>query len=264
MKRPRRPSAATPTRSRAWWWNRFQCEGGDRHLRAQFPQSLQDLCHRHDARFALDEVQTGCGTTGRPWAYQALGLVPDLVAFGKKTQVCGVMGGRKVLEVADNAFRSMSRISSTWGGNLVDMVRATRILRVIEDEDLVANAAEMGAFLLDGLRDCAARYPAMLSAPRGRGLICAVDVADGIVRDRVLKVARERHRALFLGCGDRTPPAAAPVGDPRRARRGPPQTAGHPGRGNGRGGRQRHRTGARPSHVRPEPSCLTAEPTAIR
>ena len=182
----------------------IQCEGGDRHLRPRFLQGLQDPAHRHDALFVLDEVQTGCGATGRAWAYQALDLAPDLVAFGKKTQVCGVMGGRKVLEIPDNAFRSVSRISSTWGGNLVDMVRATRILEVIEEDGLLAAAAASGALLLDGLRDCAARYPEILSAPRGRGLLCAVDVVNGMARDRILEIAQQRHHALFLGCGDRT------------------------------------------------------------
>ena len=70
--------------------------------------------------------------TGTAWAYQQLGVMPDVVAFGKKTQVCGVMAGRRVDEVADNVFAVGSRINSTWGGNLVDMVRSRRILEVIE------------------------------------------------------------------------------------------------------------------------------------
>jgi L-lysine 6-transaminase len=182
----------------------IQCEGGDRHLRAPFLLALQELCTRHDALFVLDEVQTGAGVTGHPWAYQALGLAPDLVAFGKKTQVCGVMGGRRVRKLPDNAFVLPGRLSSTWGGNLLDMLRSTRILEIIEQDKLLDNAADLGSRLLTGLRQCVAAFPGLLSAPRGRGLLCAVDVADSDRRDRLVSLAWHRHGALFLGCGERT------------------------------------------------------------
>ncbi len=125
----------------------IQGEGGDHHFRPEFLQAMQELCHEHDALFVLDEVQSGCGLTGTAWAYQQLGVQPDVIAFGKKTQVCGVMAGGRVDEVPDNVFRVSSRINSTWGGNLTDMVRARRILEVIESDDLVDRAATSGAFL---------------------------------------------------------------------------------------------------------------------
>lgn len=93
----------------------IQGEGGDHHLRPEFLQAMQELCHENDALFILDEVQTGCGITGTAWAYQQLGLSPDVVAFGKKTQVCGIMAGGRVDEVHDNVFHVSSRINSTWG-----------------------------------------------------------------------------------------------------------------------------------------------------
>src|SRR5690349_7520964 len=71
----------------------IQGEGGDHHFRPAFLQAMQALCRRYDALFVMDEVQTGCGLTGSAWAYQQLGVQPDVVAFGKKTQVCGVMAG---------------------------------------------------------------------------------------------------------------------------------------------------------------------------
>ena len=101
----------------------IQGEGGDRHFRPQFFAAMRELCDEFDALLIFDEVQTGCGMTGTAWAYQQLGVAPDVVAFGKKTQVCGVMAGGRVDEVADNVFAVSSRINSTWGGNLVDMVR---------------------------------------------------------------------------------------------------------------------------------------------
>src|SRR3954470_8127432 len=126
----------------------IQGEGGDNHFRPQFLQAMQALCREFDALFVVDEVQTGVGLTGTAWAYQQLGVEPDVVAFGKKTQVCGVMAGGRVDEVPDNVFAVSSRINSTWGGNLTDMVRARRILEVIEADGLIANAARLGEHLL--------------------------------------------------------------------------------------------------------------------
>ena len=122
----------------------IQGEGGDNHFRPSFLRAMQALCREFDALFILDEVQTGVGLTGTAWLYQQLGLEPDVVAFGKKTQVCGVMAGGRVDEVTDNVFAVSSRINSTWGGNLTDMVRARRILEVIEAERLIERAADPG------------------------------------------------------------------------------------------------------------------------
>ena len=150
----------------------IQAEGGDRHLRPRFLRAVQELCREHDVLTVADEVQTGV-LTGQAWAHQALGLEPDLVAFGKRMQVCGVMGGRRVLELPDNAFREASRLSSTWGGSLVDMVRATRILEVVESEGLFEHSRQMGEVLLSELRDLVAEFPGLVRDARGRGLMCA-------------------------------------------------------------------------------------------
>src|SRR5215475_580371 len=137
----------------------IQAEGGDNHMRPEF---LQALCHAYDALFVLDEVQTGVGSTGTAWAYQQLGLEPDVVAFGKKVQVGGIMAGRRVDEVADNVFHVSSRINSTWGGGLTDMVRSRRNLEIIEAEGLFGHAAKAGAFLLTELQALADRHAALV------------------------------------------------------------------------------------------------------
>src|SRR3954449_9197668 len=147
----------------------IQGEGGDRHFRPQFFAAMRELCDEFDALLIFDEVQTGCGLTGTAWAYQQLGVAPDVVAFGKKAQVCGIMAGRRVDEVPDNVFAVSSRINSTWGGNLTDMVRARRILEVIEAEALADRAGFVGAHLLHELRTLAAKHAAMTEV-RGRGL----------------------------------------------------------------------------------------------
>jgi L-lysine 6-transaminase len=181
----------------------IQGEGGDNHLRPEFLQAMQELCREHDALVVLDEVQTGCGMTGTAWAYQQLGVAPDLVAFGKKLQVCGVMAGGRIDEVPDNVFAVPSRINSTWGGNLTDMVRARRILEVIEDDELIGAAARLGAHLLDRLEAMASSLP-QVTNPRGRGLFCAIDLPDTATRDALITRLRESERVLMLACGERS------------------------------------------------------------
>jgi L-lysine 6-transaminase len=181
----------------------IQAEGGDNHLRAEFLQAMQALCHTHDALFVLDEVQTGVGITGTAWAYQQLGLEPDVVAFGKKVQVGGIMAGRRVDEVPDNVFRVSSRINSTWGGGLIDMVRSRRILEIIEAEGLFDNAAKAGGYLLNELQTVGERNAGLVSNVRGRGLMCAIDLPDPQARDRVIAMLREAQ-VLVLPCGVRT------------------------------------------------------------
>ncbi|MCU1589013.1 MAG: L-lysine 6-transaminase [Frankiales bacterium] len=181
----------------------IQGEGGDHHFRPEFLQAMQELCREFDALLVLDEVQTGCGLTGTAWAYQQLGVQPDVVAFGKKTQVCGVMAGGRVDEVADNVFALGSRINSTWGGSLTDMVRARRILEVIESDGLIERAAMAGERLRLLLDELAGKHPAVTDV-RGRGLMCAFSLPDAELRSRVLTALREEERVLLLGCGGRS------------------------------------------------------------
>jgi L-lysine 6-transaminase len=180
----------------------IQAEGGDNHLSARFLGAMQELCKDNEALFVLDEVQTGVGTTGARWAYEALGLEPDVVAFAKKVQLGGVMAGRRVDDEPENVFRVSGRISSTWGGGLADMVRSTRILEVIERDGLVENAGRVGAVLLDALNALSSEYPGLLSNARGRGLICAVDLPTGDARDRAVRAMREDERVVVLPCGE--------------------------------------------------------------
>ena len=178
----------------------IQGEGGDRHFRPQFFAAMRELCDEFDALMIADEVQTGCGITGTAWAYRQLGVAPDVVAFGKKTQVCGIMAGRRVDEVPDNVFAVSSRINSTWGGSLVDMVRSRRILEVVEADRLFEHAARLGAYLRTALDELALQLPELVHDVRGRGLMCAFSLPTTAQRDAVLAALWECG-VIMLGSG---------------------------------------------------------------
>jgi L-lysine 6-transaminase len=178
----------------------IQAEGGDNHYRPEFMRALRQLADENDALLIFDEVQSGVGLTGRFWAHQHAGVRPDLMAFGKKMQVCGMLAGPRIDEEPDNVFKVSSRLNSTWGGNLVDMVRCQRYLVIIDEDGLVQNAATVGAHLLAGLQALQARKPAIFSNARGRGLMCAIDFADGATRDKVADEAYEMGM-MILACG---------------------------------------------------------------
>jgi len=164
----------------------IQGEGGDNHFRAEWLKKLREICDENEMLLIFDEVQTGLGTTGRTWCCQHFGVIPDLMAFGKKAQTCGVMAGPRIDEVQDNAFRLPSRLNSTWGGNFTDMVRSTHFMRIIEKENLVENARAMGERIVKSLQAIAAEFPIM-TAVRGRGLFIAFDLPDPKTRDEFWK-----------------------------------------------------------------------------
>src|ERR1041385_5827758 len=177
-------------------------EGGDNHFRGEFLERLRQLCDEHELLLIFDEVQSGMGITGRNWCCEHFGVLPDLLVFGKKAQVCGVMAGPRLDEVADNCFRLPSRINSTWGGNFTDYVRSTHYLRIVEEEKLVENAAEKGRYFLSGLEKVARKHP-IISAVRGRGLMMAFDLPDTKTRDAFWKGAYELG-LLVVRCGERS------------------------------------------------------------
>lgn len=181
----------------------IQSEGGDNHFRKEFLQKLRNICDEHDIIFILDEVQTGIGMTGKMWAYQHYDIVPDVVAFGKKTQVCGILANKEKFDrVEKNVFRESSRINSTFGGNLVDMIRFKLILEVIEQDNLLNNAEEIGKYILEKMDKLILKHT-QLSNVRGKGLLCAFDFDSKENRDNLVKKALE-NKLLILGCGEKS------------------------------------------------------------
>ena len=193
----------------------IQGEGGDNHFRCEFFQQLRQLADEHEFLLIYDEVQTGAGITGSMWAHQQFNpnkcncdcnnanTQPDIISFGKKTQVCGIFAGKKLDEVENNVFHESSRLNSTWGGNIVDMVRITIYLEIIAKEKLVENASENGLYLLQKLQGIQEEYSDIVSNARGSGLFAAFDLQDSEQRDSLASLIISEG-ALILGSGKKS------------------------------------------------------------
>ena len=180
----------------------IQGEGGDNHFREEFFRALRTICDENEILFIYDEVQTGIGLTGKMWAHQHYSedCRPDIICFGKKTQICGIFVSDRIDDVENNVFHESSRLNSTFGGNIADMVRFTLYLEVIEKEGLVQTAAENGEYVLDKLQALQKKYGDVVSNSRGKGLFCAFDLPNGDMQDNLLSLIADEG-ALMLGCG---------------------------------------------------------------
>jgi L-lysine 6-transaminase len=182
----------------------IQSEGGDNHVRKEFMEQLRQLADENEAMLIYDEIQTGVGLTGKFWCHEHFGenARPDIIAFGKKMQVCGILAGKKVDEIEGNVFNVSSRINSTWGGSLVDMVRSSKIMEIIEDDNLCENAATVGEYLQNELSKIAEKN-SIIGNVRGKGLLTAFDFPDKKRRETFIKEGMSRN-VMFLGCGNQT------------------------------------------------------------
>tara|TARA_B110001454_G_scaffold21146_1_gene20272 strand:- start:3196 stop:4554 length:1359 start_codon:yes stop_codon:yes gene_type:complete len=195
----------------------IQGEGGDNHFRPEFLSHMKEICIENDILLVYDEVQTGVGITGKMWAHQHFceksckmecsshckRIEPDIISFGKKTQCCGIFAGQRIDEVENNVFHESSRINSTWGGNLVDMVRFTIYLEIIEQENLIEKARSHGEYLLNQLIQIQQDHSDHVSNARGRGLFCAFDLPNSKYRDSLASDLMD-NKVLVLGSGERS------------------------------------------------------------
>jgi L-lysine 6-transaminase len=180
----------------------IQGEGGDNHFRKEFFETIRRLADENDFMFIMDEVQTGVGLTGKMWAHQHY-IRPDMICFGKKTQVCGFMSSTRIDEVKDNVFKVASRLNSTWGGGLVDMIRCQRYLEIIEEDRLIENARVVGEHLLKRLHELQTEFPRHLDNARGVGLFCSFDLKNPAMRNDLRKKAMQKG-LVVLGSGERS------------------------------------------------------------
>ena len=172
----------------------IQGEGGDNHFVPELFPLMRKWADDNDAILIFDEVQTGVGLTGNMWCYEHFGIVPDMMCFGKKTQVCGFCSTDRIDEVEHNVFNDSCRINSTWGGNIVDMVRFSHIMDAIEEEKLIDNAHEVGSHLENALNNLD-----VISNVRGMGLMIAFDLDTPDLRDRMVSLLQEDMIVLKSG-----------------------------------------------------------------
>ena len=181
----------------------IQGEGGDNQFRDEFFIKLRNICNEEEILLIFDEVQTGIGITGKMWCHEHYSVRPDILSFGKKTQVCGVLAGNRIDEVEQNVFKESSRINSTFGGNLTDMVRFKIILEIIKDENLLENASKQGEYLQSHLNQLSLDFPGYVTNPRGIGLWTAFDLPSSTERDELWSQLM-KNNLLILVSGDKS------------------------------------------------------------
>jgi L-lysine 6-transaminase len=180
----------------------MQGEGGDNHFRNEFLEKLRKYADEREALLVFDEVQTGFYGSGKKWFWQHTTVRPDIVSFGKKTQTCGIYANRRIDEVEDNVFKKSSRINSTWGGNLVDMVRCTEFIKIIERDNIAELVTKVGNHVVAGLRAIANETGAFTSV-RGKGSLIAFTVPSPEHRAAMLSSLMDAA-VIALPCGARS------------------------------------------------------------
>ncbi len=148
----------------------LQGEGGVRLLEVEYLKGLADLCRKHDLLLIIDEIQTGIGRTGTFFAYEQLGIVPDIMTVAKALGnglPIGAMLTRKELA----ASLVPGTHGSTFGGNPVAAAGAVATLKIILEDGFLDGVKEKGEYLKAGLTDLAARFPGLASGARGMGMI---------------------------------------------------------------------------------------------
>jgi L-lysine 6-transaminase len=126
-----------------------------------------------------------------------------MIVFGKKTQVCGFAANDRIDSVVNNVFRVPGRLNSTWSGNLVDMMRARKYLEIIEEEDLMTNALDVGHYALGLIKDMCRQHPVLTSNPRGKGLMIAFDLVNSDACARFKNLMYERG-VIIISAGTNT------------------------------------------------------------
>ncbi|XP_060063513.1 4-aminobutyrate aminotransferase, mitochondrial-like [Ylistrum balloti] len=174
----------------------IQSEGGDNHATSYFFQGLQDIAKEYEIPLMMDEVQTGCGSTGKFWAHEHWNLKdsPDIVCFSKKMLTGGFFFKDHLRPEEGH------RIFNTWLGDPSKLIFLEEVVNLIKEEGLLERVEDTGSYLLSGLCDIQEKYPGLLSRARGVGTYCSVDVKDAETRDTILY--RLRHKGVNLGsCG---------------------------------------------------------------
>lgn len=169
----------------------IQGVGGIRMVTAEFMAAIRQLCDEHNTVLICDEIQCGYGRSGKFFAFQHLGVQPDIITCAKGICNGFPMGGVLISEKFKPVY---GQLGTTFGGNHLACAGALAVLDVIEQEKLVENAAEVGEYLMNRLKE--ENLPHVVDV-RGKGLMIGIelDVPYKEIRTRLVK---EQH--CFTGC----------------------------------------------------------------
>jgi 4-aminobutyrate aminotransferase len=169
-------------------------EGGYDIANPEFIQEVAKIAHHEGIPLIADEIQSGLGRTGKWWAVEHFGVIPDIIASAKALRVGATIGKSMFFP------REEKRISSTWGeGNAISSAVGYQVIQAIQEEDLLKNAEEMGNYFLSGLRQLQSRFP-VIHEVRGLGLMDAISVETDDLRNRVIRSAFQKG-LLLASCG---------------------------------------------------------------
>ncbi|XP_022820144.1 4-aminobutyrate aminotransferase, mitochondrial-like [Spodoptera litura] len=174
----------------------IQAEGGDIHASPEFFQELQKICKRRGAAFILDEVQTGCGPTGKMWCHEHFNLPspPDLVTFSKKMLTGGFYFKPEYLPPQP------LRIFNTWMGDPSKLIMLEQVIKIIKSQNLLQLVEQTGNVLKCGLHCLETEFCFMINSVRGRGTFLAFDAATPELRDNIVKTLKQ-NGVLGGACG---------------------------------------------------------------
>ena len=173
----------------------IQGEGGVNVPLEGFLQGLREACGEHGALLIFDEVQTGAGRTGHLYAYQGIGVVPDVLTSAK-----GLGGGFPVgamMAKEEYAALGPGNHGSTFGGNPLAMAAVKAVLSVVDDEDFLEEVRFKGAILKNALEALAARVPG--AEVRGEGLLLALDLGPELAPRMLEHCLREGVLVNLIG-----------------------------------------------------------------
>ena len=171
----------------------IQGVGGIQLVSEEFAQGLQQLCHEYGAVLIADEIQCGYGRSGRFFAHQWLGIRPDLITCAKGIGNGFPMGA---VLISPDFKPEYGQLGTTFGGNHLACTAALAVLDVMEQEQLVENAHQVGDYLMERLKQLQQQCPHIVEV-RGRGLMIGIEL-DMPHKDLRSRLLFEEH--VFTGC----------------------------------------------------------------
>tara|TARA_R100000664_G_C2759934_1_gene150380 strand:- start:3313 stop:4494 length:1182 start_codon:yes stop_codon:yes gene_type:complete len=158
----------------------IQCSVGDVHHDRTFFQGLRNLCTEHDIPLIFDEIQVGFGGSGKLWYHEVVEVLPDIVIFGKKTQLSGIMVAEGFGDIF-NPGRNV-RLEVTWDGDVADMIRCKYIIKAYQKYGILENVKRQSTLI----REALSTSPTVLNF-RNCGLIIGFDLNSSNMRDRMVE-----------------------------------------------------------------------------